>query len=169
MFNFEDELILEPGVSWLIWIQLLVIILIFALYCLTVFAVDFSKSSTEINSSAAVASSSTSRFVCDAARKGKNLPNQNFRIDSNRPRKTQVSKDQSIRGEITSSTSRRVTQVVEGAVVGGDGSQETKVDLHPCSYFRLAKSAFLRCLGLDSSTEISVSDEIQRQESRKSQ
>ena len=90
MFNFEDELILEPGVSWLIWIQLLVIILIFALYCLTVFAVDFSKSSTESNSSAAVASSSTSRFVCDAARKGKNLPNQNFRIDSNRPRKTQV-------------------------------------------------------------------------------
>lgn len=56
----------------------------------------------------------------------------------------------------------------EGTVVGGEGSQETKLDLHPCSYFRLAKSAFLRCLGLDSSTENSVSDGRQRQESRKS-
>lgn len=80
----------------------------------------------------------------------------------------QVANDQSTRGEITSSTNRRITQVGEGTVIGGEGSQETKLDLHPCSYFRLAKSAFLRCLGLDSSNENSISDERQRNESRKS-
>ncbi|XP_038900493.1 uncharacterized protein LOC120087700 [Benincasa hispida] len=166
MFNFEDELIIEPGFSWLIWIQLLVILLIFILCCLTIFAIDFSKTNTtDINSTAAIASSSTTRFL---SHNGKNIhPNHNIGIDPNPPRNAQVTNEQSIRGEITSSTSRRITQVGEGTVVGGEGSQETKLDLHPCSYFRLAKSAFLRCLGLDASTENSVSDERQRQESRK--
>lgn len=163
MFNFEDELIIEPGYSCLIWVQLLVILLIFVLCSLTIFAIDFSKTNTtDINSTTAIASSSTTRFLSHTSHNGK------IRIDPNPPRNAQISNEQSIRGEITSSTSRRITQVGEGTVVGGEGSQETKLDLHPCSYFRLAKSAFLRCLGLDSSTENSVSDGRQRQESRKS-
>ncbi|KAA0045887.1 hypothetical protein IC582_024812 [Cucumis melo] len=171
MFNFEDELIIQPGISWLIWIQLLVILLLFFLCCLTIFAIDFSKSSTaDFNSTAAIASSSsTTRFLSHSAHNGKNiLPNPNIRIGPNPPRNAQVANDQSTRGEITSSTNRRITQVGEGTVIGGEGSQETKLDLHPCSYFRLAKSAFLRCLGLDSSNENSISDERQRNESRKS-
>ncbi|XP_022948005.1 uncharacterized protein LOC111451714 isoform X1 [Cucurbita moschata] len=171
MFNFEDELILQPRVSWLIWIQLLLLILLFALYCLTIFAIDFSKIDTVGNSTAAIASSSStsnSRFVSEIAHNHKNVSMHNIRIDSDPSRNAQANIEQSTRGEIVWSTSRRITQTGEGSVVGGEGCEETKLELHPCSYFRLAKSAFLRCLGLDSSTENSVPEERQRPESTKS-
>ncbi|TYK13700.1 uncharacterized protein E5676_scaffold299G002240 [Cucumis melo var. makuwa] len=96
MFNFEDELIIQPGISWLIWIQLLVILLLFFLCCLTIFAIDFSKSSTaDFNSTAAIASSSsTTRFLSHSAHNGKNiLPNPNIRIGPNPPRNAQIGVD----------------------------------------------------------------------------
>ncbi|XP_023007256.1 uncharacterized protein LOC111499795 isoform X2 [Cucurbita maxima] len=172
MFNFEDELIIQPRVSWLIWIQLLLLILVFALYCLTIFAIDFSKINTDSNSTAAIPSSSsstsTSRFVSEIAHNHKNVSMHNIRIDSDPSRNAQVNIEQSTREEIASSMSRRIRQTGEGSVVGGEGCKETKLEPHPRSYFRLAKSAFLRCVGLDSSTANSVPEERQRPESTKS-
>lgn len=85
MFNFEDELIIEPGYSCLIWVQLLVILLIFVLCSLTIFAIDFSKTNTtDINSTTAIASSSTTRFLSHTSHNGK------IRIDPNPPRNAQV-------------------------------------------------------------------------------
>ncbi|KAG7035255.1 hypothetical protein SDJN02_02050 [Cucurbita argyrosperma subsp. argyrosperma] len=92
MFNFEDELIIQPRVSWLIWIQLLLLILLFALYCLTIFAIDFSKIDTVGNSTAAIASSSStsnSRFVSEIAHNHKNVSMHNIRIDSDPSRNAQ--------------------------------------------------------------------------------
>ncbi|XP_023007255.1 uncharacterized protein LOC111499795 isoform X1 [Cucurbita maxima] len=94
MFNFEDELIIQPRVSWLIWIQLLLLILVFALYCLTIFAIDFSKINTDSNSTAAIPSSSsstsTSRFVSEIAHNHKNVSMHNIRIDSDPSRNAQI-------------------------------------------------------------------------------
>lgn len=73
----------------------------------------------------------------------------------------QVGENQGIKGEIATGTSRRI--VVRGG--GEDGvekegcsssssSKEANQNcFHPCHYFRLAKLAFLKCLGLDSTSE----------------
>lgn len=61
---------------------------------------------------------------------------------------------ESIKGEIVPSTSRvmRAEDMVEM-----EGSAIPNIYLHPCHYFRLARLAFLKCLGLDPTGENSSS------------
>lgn len=61
----------------------------------------------------------------------------------------QVGERQSIRGEIGMA---KATRLVRGEEMEGSSRKEPnqELDVHPCHCFRLAKLAFLRCLGLDS-------------------
>lgn len=61
---------------------------------------------------------------------------------------------ESIKGEIVPGTSRvmRAEDMVEM-----EGSAIPNIYLHPCHYFRLARLAFLKCLGLDPTAENSSS------------
>lgn len=49
-----------------------------------------------------------------------------------------------MKGEVATGTSSRVEEIVES---------EPRLPFHPCYYVRLAKSAFLKCLGLDFSSD----------------
>ncbi|KAG4211965.1 hypothetical protein ERO13_A02G134800v2 [Gossypium hirsutum] len=65
---------------------------------------------------------------------------------------SQVIERQSIRGEIGIAKTRS-RRMVRGEEMEGSSRKEPnqqELDLHPCHYFRLAKLAFLKCLGLDS-------------------
>lgn len=57
---------------------------------------------------------------------------------------------ESMKGEIVPSTSRvmRAEDMIEM-----EDSATPNIYLHPCYYFRLARVAFLKCLGLDPSSE----------------
>lgn len=56
----------------------------------------------------------------------------------------------SIKGEIVSNGSRRI---VREEIAEGEASTSSLYFLHPCYYFNLAKKAFLKCLGHDSSSD----------------
>lgn len=72
-----------------------------------------------------------------------------------------------IKGEIATSTSRRLVRGEENTE-RELGSSATHTYHHPCDYFRLARLAFLKCLGLDfSSDNSSTPEQRKRKEQRK--
>ena len=81
----------------------------------------------------------------------------------------QVGENQSIKGEIATGTSRRtVRRGEEGVEKEGCSSKETNQNCyHPCHYLRLAKLAFLKCLGLDSLSESSSSSSTTEQRNQR--
>ncbi|PRQ48939.1 hypothetical protein RchiOBHm_Chr2g0116341 [Rosa chinensis] len=135
MYNFGDELTLETyRVPWLIWIQVIVmVLLLLLLYCFSMLVLDLPDDNTK-------PSSSSTRLVSSH--------NFTTTVSTNRLQSTQVG--ESMKGEIISSTSRvmRAEDMVEM-----EGSPTPIIYLHPCYYFRLARLAFLKCLGLDPSGE----------------
>lgn len=68
----------------------------------------------------------------------------------------------STKGEIATSAS---TGIVREEFAEGEASTSSLYFLHPCYYFNLAKEAFLKCLGLDSTS--SKSDAPSTQKHRK--
>ncbi|TYH79270.1 hypothetical protein E1A91_D03G049700v1 [Gossypium mustelinum] len=138
MYDFGDEVTIESyRIPWLIWIQIIVLLLLMLLlYGFTLFAFDLPETSSSSSSS----SSPDSQL-------GK-LPG----FKQTTTFSSQVRERQSISGEIgiAKATSRRM---VRGEEMEGSSRKEPnqqELDLHPCHYFRLAKLAFLKCLGLDS-------------------
>lgn len=83
------------------------------------------------------------------------------------PKLIQRGEAQSIKGEIATSTSRRVEEVntttttTTTAERGSTSGKEaaSSINYHPCHYFRLARVAFLKCLGLDSDNSSSNSEQ----------
>ncbi|MBA0707229.1 hypothetical protein Golax_019297 [Gossypium laxum] len=137
MYDFGDEVTIESyGILWLIWIQIIVLLLLMLLlYGFTLFAFDLPETSSSSSSSS------------PDSQLGK-LPG----FKQTTTFSSQVRERQSIRGEIgiAKATSRGM---VRGAEMEGSSRKEPnqqELDLHPCHYFRLAKLAFLKCLGLDS-------------------
>ncbi|KAH1113803.1 hypothetical protein J1N35_007181 [Gossypium stocksii] len=135
MYDFGDEVTIESyRIPWLIWIQIIVLLLLMLLlYGFTLFAFNLPETSSS-------SSSPDSRL-------GK-LPafKQTTTFSS------QVRERQSIRGEIGIAKATR-RRMVRGEEMEGSSRKEPnqqELDLHPCHYFRLAKLAFLKCLGLDS-------------------
>jgi hypothetical protein len=70
-----------------------------------------------------------------------------------------------IKGEIATSTSRRLVRGED--ITEREGSSGTPTYHHPCDYFRLARLAFLKCLGLDFSSENSSSPEQRRRKEQR--
>jgi hypothetical protein len=88
-----------------------------------------------------------------------------WRIDNNFVKSWQVG-EQVIKGEIATSTSRRFVRGGED-ITEWEGSSTTHL-YHPCHYFRLARVAFLKCLGLDLFSEnASTPEQRKRKEKRK--
>lgn len=140
MFNFGDELLVESyKIPWLIWIQLLVtFLLIVLLYYFGLFALDLSVDT----SSSVTALPSTGLFISKESRKY----NPTTTITSC----LQVGGNQIIKGEIASGTSRRVIEREDSSEEEDFTVSETSH--HPCYLVRLAREAFLKCLGLDETT-----------------
>ncbi|GMI67883.1 hypothetical protein like AT5G64880 [Hibiscus trionum] len=127
MFDFGDEVTIESyRIPWLIWIQILVLLLlIMLLYGFTLFVLDFPETPSSVSQLGIIPVFSPTTELA-----------------------SQVVEKQSIMGEI--GISRGACRSGGG---GGDESVEMEEDRHglhhPCHYFRLAKLAFLKCLGLD--------------------
>ncbi|XP_022752021.1 uncharacterized protein LOC111300663 [Durio zibethinus] len=155
MFDFGDELTIESyRIPWLIWIQILVMfLLMLLLYGFSLFALDLPDSA-----SASVCSEShldktpvfkhNTRLVSTCFRASQH----NTRLVSTCFQVSQVGENQSIKGEIAIGTSRSIVRGGEDSVEKERcSSKEANQNCyHPCHYLRLAKLAFLKCLGLDS-------------------
>ncbi|KAJ9170300.1 hypothetical protein P3X46_018419 [Hevea brasiliensis] len=150
MFDLGDEFTVESyRIPWLIWIQILIFfLLIFLLCCFSVFTSDPSHSDTKTISCSSTSSSS----VAAASYLNKSLLNHSTTTTlANRLHHHQIRESQRIKGEIATSTSTRIAtqENTETERI----STNSIIDLHPCNYFRLAKLALLKCLGLDPSSD----------------
>ncbi|XP_062098115.1 uncharacterized protein LOC133803988 [Humulus lupulus] len=147
MFDFGDDLTIQSyRIPWLIWAQLLVmLLLILLIYCF--FALEPTDNVATITVSS---SSSSSQLVSDDTQMNKPFPKHNrvTTVISNRLQNTQVRERRSIKGEITPGSSERIVRG-EGNTDREEPSSGISVYFHPCHYFRLARTAFLKCLGLD--------------------
>ncbi|KAJ7945334.1 Transmembrane protein [Quillaja saponaria] len=157
MFEFGDDYI----IPWLIWIQIFVIfLLIVLLYLFSILALDLSDTTTTTTSTTMGASSSSSGFFIndiEQIEKPIRKHNTNTRVVTNRSLNPQGGRERSIKGEIATSTSRRIANGEE--IMEGVDSLKYH---HPCHYFKLAKLAFLKCFGLES-----TSDNLSNQKHRK--
>lgn len=143
MFEHGDDLTIEGHrISWLIWIQILVFLLLL-LFCFSFFPADLPDTTTTTATTSSSASPSTPGVFMPLNFHLENqILEQNDRV-SNRLQHSQVQQNQSIKGEITTSTGRRIASE-DNIEYSSD-----HICFHPCNYFRLAKLAFLKCFGLD--------------------
>ncbi|CAE6260048.1 unnamed protein product [Arabidopsis arenosa] len=153
------------SIPWLIWIQMFVFVLLLLLLCVVgIFSLDIGDNN--FSSSDSVPSTSGSslskRFLS-----GNPIPISHhglgFSVNSSLIQSHQIGSSQSIKGEITPAVTRRVTRTEEAeGSLDKDSSHSLQ---HPCTLFRLAGSAFLKCFGIDRSTE--ETEDSLRQESKK--
>ncbi|KAH6799497.1 hypothetical protein C2S51_035981 [Perilla frutescens var. frutescens] len=152
MSDFGEEFIIESyKVPWLIWIQLLVMILLTILlfFGFSVFTAEPSSSSSASPSTGAAAAPP---------------PHLNNPSSSNRRAKLEV---QGTRGDRASSTEFTREEVQNGEESSSKDSSLFRIfrnPNHPCNFFGQAKRAVLKCLGLDSSSELSRRDQHEKQE-----
>ncbi|BFG35304.1 hypothetical protein CerSpe_215780 [Prunus speciosa] len=150
MHNFGDEFTIESyRIPWLVWIQVMVmILLLILLFCFSILVLDLDDHShTTTTSNNKPSSSSTSRLVSD------DLPKHNTSTTAftHRLQNTQV--EESIKGEIVASTRSRIMRGED--MLEMEAPTAFHLYFHPCYYFRLARLAFLKCLGLDFASESS--------------
>ncbi|GMI94136.1 hypothetical protein like AT5G64880 [Hibiscus trionum] len=159
MFDFGDELTIQNfRIPWLIWIQILVMfLLILLLYC---FTTTTRLSTLDLSDGFSAASAS----LYPESRVDK-MPvfNHTSTLVSTRFQTSQVGEEQSIKGEISPGTSRGIIRAAEDGVEMGECSGNQNC-YHPCHYLKLAKLAFLKCLGLDSLSESSSKTSEQRKQ-----
>ncbi|KAK7369405.1 hypothetical protein VNO80_11442 [Phaseolus coccineus] len=138
MLDFGEELTLESlSIPGLIWIQLLVLLLLLALlFCFSIIALDPSH-----HHSIAPTASTTQQQQQQPS-------NNHSTAVTNRLQTTRG--NTSIKGEIVSNGSRRI---VREEIAEEEASTSSLYFLHPCYYFNLAKKAFLKCLGHDSTSD----------------
>ncbi|XP_010519978.1 PREDICTED: uncharacterized protein LOC104799256 [Tarenaya hassleriana] len=157
MVDFGEELVIVDSyrIPWLIWIQMLVFFLLLLLLCaLGILSPDLYENNPSSSSSSASSSSGASvprRFPLGdpvPADCGSKFFGNSSLVQSNQ----MGGGSESIKGEITPCTS---------SSTGGEGS--TRNSYHPCSLFQIARSAFLKCLGLDPTS----SDDSRRPEPKK--
>ncbi|KAL6338774.1 hypothetical protein AAG906_023924 [Vitis piasezkii] len=162
MFNFGDELTIQSyRIPWLIWIQLLIMFLIIVfLYCCSIIAFEFSDDS---------ASASPSVGLFTSARSDVDKPLFNSTAGTiTSSHHSKAGGSQSRRGERATSTSRRIARGED--ILEREASCDkdvTHISLsetshHPCHYIRLARQVFLKCLGLDSTSDDSPNPERRR-------
>ncbi|XP_041009041.1 uncharacterized protein LOC121253165 [Juglans microcarpa x Juglans regia] len=157
----DDELSIESyrSIPWLIWIQLLILVLLFfLLYCFTLF-VPADHHSDQTTSTAA-SSTYTSQLVSNETQRHRSIPKGNTTTNvtnSCLETITQVGGGIIKRSEIGTSTSRRsrrsrrsVREAEDQVTERESSSAVTPKYYHPCDYFRQATIAFFKCLGFDS-------------------
>ncbi|XP_057806988.1 uncharacterized protein LOC131021764 [Salvia miltiorrhiza] len=146
MSGLGDEFIVESfKVPWLIWIQLIVMFLLIILlfFGFGVFTLE--------PSSYLAASPSTAATP---------PPHRSNPSSSHTRAKAEVQgtrRDRASSAEFT-------REVQNGEESSSKDSSFSRIHNHPCNYFDIAKRAVLKCLGLDSSSEPSRSDQHEKQE-----
>ncbi|CAM8909408.1 unnamed protein product [Rhodiola kirilowii] len=166
MVDFGGGLVIGgSGLQWLVWIQLLVMILIVVLiYCLSLYALEIDDGDVRVSSLEELAAGEGRvRLLSESAK------NLNLRVEGETSflrNSLKVGGSSSIRGEIsTSGVSRRIVGSHDGTE--GDGASVkditantnhavTETHHHPCFIFKFAREVFLKCLGLDCMAEDST-------------
>ncbi|KAK2655958.1 hypothetical protein Ddye_009010 [Dipteronia dyeriana] len=152
MLDFGEELTIDTlKIPWLILIQILVLLLLLILlYCFRLLSLDLSHNTTSSSSASPSSSSGPSLLIKRST--------QPF----------QVGGSQRIKGEISTGTIRRRSVEVlterERASTSASSTSSSSINYHPCHYFKLARLAFLKCLGLDSESQNSSNPREQRKE-----
>ncbi|KAL3637439.1 hypothetical protein CASFOL_018607 [Castilleja foliolosa] len=149
MPEFGDEFIIESiNVPWLIWIQLIVTILliILLLFGFSIFTAD--------PTSISAASPSAGSAATPPSRPKKSR--RKVKVGENRVRGDEETSRELIREE---DQSEEESPLKESAFL-----RFFRFSNHPCSFFGEAKQAFLKCFGLDSSSEASSRHQHEKQE-----
>ncbi|KAJ8437977.1 hypothetical protein Cgig2_033710 [Carnegiea gigantea] len=139
MVEFGDDLLMDSyRIPWLIWIQFLVMFLLTLVILLSYFG--FFALDSSLSAEDCIISSSNSRldphFACY--------------------QRTQVSGDRDSSDTSTTSSTREAENISdrEGPSARDLGpAAGSECFIHPCSYFDIAKQAFLKCLGLGSTSQ----------------
>lgn len=158
MFDLGNEFVIGSyRVPWLIWIQLLVMILIIILLYHIIISVD-PFPTTAVNASPEI--------VLDSKSSGLRSPSSAADATSSRFPSAKVRESQCINNATGTTTRRRRGRKDDMHEKEGDSSQITVFErsYHPCHYLGLARRAFLKCLGLDFSSKDSPNDAMQRKE-----
>ncbi|XP_014489943.1 uncharacterized protein LOC106752725 [Vigna radiata var. radiata] len=150
----EEELTTESNaIPCLIFTQLLVLLLLFALlFFFVVFPLD--PADSLITADTTAPSSSSDFFLFDAIRQIE-LPQPIHDSSPSRSTTTpqhrllQGGENVVIKGEITRGGSMRM----EEEIVEEEDSSSSSLYFQPCHYLQLASVAFLKCFGLDSSSD----------------
>ncbi|RDX70343.1 hypothetical protein CR513_50417, partial [Mucuna pruriens] len=146
MFRRDEELTIP---SWLIFTQLLLFLLLLLLLLLFFFFAVF-PFDLDHNHVAAVTpppSTSSNVFLFDDIQQiDSTLPNHDS-TTAPQQRALQGGQNTIIKGEIETGPSMR-TEENENMEV-----EDSSLYYHPCHYFQLATVAFLKCFGLDSSSD----------------
>lgn len=142
MYEFGEEVVIESlKVPWLIWIQLLVMILLVLLLFFGFSVLDLPNNNSSFGASSSAATTAS-------------LPgNQPSNSTGTLQHRNQ---NQHTKGETEASTSRESARADEYQEREGSAEKDGTIfkllvrPQHPCNYFGLAKQAFLKCLGIDS-------------------
>ncbi|CAA7034786.1 unnamed protein product [Microthlaspi erraticum] len=168
MVNSGEEFLMVDSynIPWLIWIQMFVFFLLLLL--LVVFGIVSSDISDNTCSSADSMSSTSCSSLSRRLISGNQIPISHhrglgFSVNSSLVQSNQVGSSQAIKGEIAPAATMRVTRTEgEERPLEKDSSSNLH---HPCNLFQLAGTAFLKCFGIDRSTE--ENDDSLRPESKK--
>ncbi|XP_024007326.1 uncharacterized protein LOC112083523 [Eutrema salsugineum] len=154
------------NIPWLIWIQMFVFFLLLLLLCVFgILSLDISDNSCSSSDSVPSTScSSLSRRFLPGDPIQISHHGLGFSVNSSHVQSNQMGSSQAIKGEITPAETRRVTRTEEDQCLQEKESSRN-LHHHPCNLFQLAGTAFLKCLGLDRSTE--ETDDSLRPESKK--
>ncbi|KAK7247488.1 hypothetical protein RIF29_42371 [Crotalaria pallida] len=147
MFDFGEVLTVESSrIPLLFWIQLIVFLLLLLLlfFCLSAIASDHPS----LDSPAATTASESAIGIHHSQRSLINHHSTSTPV-TNCLQNTRGGESVSIKGEIEIATSAS-TGIVREEIAEREASP--LYFLRPCYYFRLARVAFLKCLGLDSTT-----------------
>ncbi|KAK9071574.1 hypothetical protein SSX86_008002 [Deinandra increscens subsp. villosa] len=149
MFEFEDELIIDSyRIPWLIWIQLLAMfLLLILLYHFTTTPSDLSLhfSTSDPPPATAISFSNRSFLTSEAAN-----TRENSKVRENEIKETETSTSEVVQRAKKPDARPRAgssTTNEEGSAMIYEHSH------HPCHFFGIAKHAFLKCLGIDSTHE----------------
>ncbi|KAJ0242085.1 Transmembrane protein [Hirschfeldia incana] len=147
------------NLSWLVWIQMFVFFLLLLLLC--VFGLLSSSDISESGGADSLPSTSASRRFLS----GDQIPiSRHHGLGFSVVQSNQMGSSQAIKGEIAPAETRRVTRTEEEESSSDEDSSGSSL-YHPCNLFQLAGTAFLKCFGLDRSTE--ETDDSLRPESKK--
>ncbi|XP_004502863.1 uncharacterized protein [Cicer arietinum] len=152
--NMLDELRVESyRIPWLIWIQLIILFLLLALfYFFTVLDSDHRDATTATHMFPEIASTTAKGFFFDEIQQIDKplITNHHSTAPVSTYFQQQISQGEenlTIKGEIGTCSSLRGEEIMEG--------ESSTLNFHPCHYFQLATIAFLKCFGLDSTFDSS--------------
>ncbi|CAN8264312.1 unnamed protein product [Cochlearia groenlandica] len=154
------------NIAWLVWIQMFVfLLLLLLLFLFEIFSSDTGDESRSSSDSFPWTSSSSlsRRFLSGDPIPISHHHGLGFSVNSSIVQSNQVGSSQTIKGEITPATTRRVIRTEEEDSLSEKDSSTSLY--HPCNFLQLAGTAFLKCFGLDRSTE--ETEDSMRPESKK--